>query len=192
MPVPASLDWAQAGGLPETFTTAHDAIFTQGELRPRHLDVRADEGEWLDFDAERGDTGCQHGHRLFAGLLKGGAVVDKIGEQSQQLATALNDSIGSFENIGVSRAREATERVEALAQQLEAGLGAGGKGDEEEGGGGDLVRAERAQVLRNQAALLEALRRRAGRCAWAQWRRRPPPRTARARRALVAPCLPGL
>ncbi|HEV3093064.1 MAG TPA: NAD(P)H-quinone oxidoreductase [Solirubrobacteraceae bacterium] len=34
MPVSQSLDWAQAGGLPETFTTAHDAIFTQAGLRP--------------------------------------------------------------------------------------------------------------------------------------------------------------
>jgi putative PIG3 family NAD(P)H quinone oxidoreductase len=34
MPVPATLDWPQAGGAPEVFTTAHDALFTQGELRP--------------------------------------------------------------------------------------------------------------------------------------------------------------
>ncbi len=34
MPVPAVLDWAAAGGLPETFTTAHDALFTQAALRP--------------------------------------------------------------------------------------------------------------------------------------------------------------
>ena len=34
MPVPSGLDWPQAGGLPEVFATAHDAIFTQGELRP--------------------------------------------------------------------------------------------------------------------------------------------------------------
>ncbi len=34
MPVPASLDWAQAGGLAEVFVTAHDAIFSQGALRP--------------------------------------------------------------------------------------------------------------------------------------------------------------
>jgi NADPH:quinone reductase len=33
MPVPAGLDWPEAGGLPEVFTTAHDAVFTQGELR---------------------------------------------------------------------------------------------------------------------------------------------------------------
>jgi len=34
MPVPAALDWAAAGGLPEVFTTAHDALFTQAGLRP--------------------------------------------------------------------------------------------------------------------------------------------------------------
>jgi NADPH:quinone reductase len=34
MPVPAGLDWPQAGGLPEVFVTAHDALFTQAGLRP--------------------------------------------------------------------------------------------------------------------------------------------------------------
>jgi putative PIG3 family NAD(P)H quinone oxidoreductase len=34
MPVPASLDWPAAGGVPEVFTTAHDAIFVQAEMRP--------------------------------------------------------------------------------------------------------------------------------------------------------------
>ena len=29
MPVPEALDWPAAGGLPEVFTTAHDALFTQ-------------------------------------------------------------------------------------------------------------------------------------------------------------------
>ncbi len=37
MPVPEVLDWPQAGGVPEVFTTAHDSIFTQGELRPGEL-----------------------------------------------------------------------------------------------------------------------------------------------------------
>jgi putative PIG3 family NAD(P)H quinone oxidoreductase len=32
-PVSEALDWAAAGGLPEVFTTAHDALFTQAELR---------------------------------------------------------------------------------------------------------------------------------------------------------------
>jgi NADPH:quinone reductase-like Zn-dependent oxidoreductase len=33
MPVPDALDWAAAGGLPEVFITAHDALFSQAELR---------------------------------------------------------------------------------------------------------------------------------------------------------------
>jgi NADPH2:quinone reductase len=33
MPVPDSLDWPAAGGTPEVFTTAHDAIFIQAGLR---------------------------------------------------------------------------------------------------------------------------------------------------------------
>src|SRR4051812_38105868 len=32
MPVPEELDWTAAGGVPETFTTAHDALFTQAGL----------------------------------------------------------------------------------------------------------------------------------------------------------------
>jgi NADPH:quinone reductase len=32
MPVPDELDWTAAGGVPEVFTTAHDALFTQGGL----------------------------------------------------------------------------------------------------------------------------------------------------------------
>jgi putative PIG3 family NAD(P)H quinone oxidoreductase len=34
MPVPAALDWPAAGGFPEVFTTAHDAVFTQAGLGP--------------------------------------------------------------------------------------------------------------------------------------------------------------
>jgi NADPH2:quinone reductase len=45
MPVPEGLDWAAAGGLPEVFTTAHDALFTQGNLRPaEHLLVHGGAG----------------------------------------------------------------------------------------------------------------------------------------------------
>jgi NADPH:quinone reductase len=33
MPVPDNLDWTAAGGVPEVFTTAHDAVFTQAGLR---------------------------------------------------------------------------------------------------------------------------------------------------------------
>ena len=32
MPVPEALSWTEAGGVPEVFTTAHDAVFTQAGL----------------------------------------------------------------------------------------------------------------------------------------------------------------
>jgi NADPH:quinone reductase len=45
MPVPAALDWPAAGGLPEVFTTAHDALFVQAGLRPgEHLLVHGGAG----------------------------------------------------------------------------------------------------------------------------------------------------
>jgi NADPH:quinone reductase len=34
MPVPDVLEWPAAGGVPEVFTTAHDALFAQAQLRP--------------------------------------------------------------------------------------------------------------------------------------------------------------
>jgi putative PIG3 family NAD(P)H quinone oxidoreductase len=34
MPVPEALGWPAAGGFPEVFTTAHDAVFTQAGLQP--------------------------------------------------------------------------------------------------------------------------------------------------------------
>ena len=34
LPIPVDMSWPEAGGFPEAFTTAHDALFTQGELRP--------------------------------------------------------------------------------------------------------------------------------------------------------------
>jgi NADPH:quinone reductase-like Zn-dependent oxidoreductase len=45
MPVPEGMDWPGAGGLPEVFTTAHDALFTQAGLRPgEHLLVHGAAG----------------------------------------------------------------------------------------------------------------------------------------------------
>jgi putative PIG3 family NAD(P)H quinone oxidoreductase len=45
MPVPDELDWPAAGGFPEVFTTAHDALFTQAGLGPgEHLLVHGAAG----------------------------------------------------------------------------------------------------------------------------------------------------
>jgi putative PIG3 family NAD(P)H quinone oxidoreductase len=45
MPVPDGVDWPQAGGIPEVFTTAHDALFAQAKLQPgEHLLVHGGAG----------------------------------------------------------------------------------------------------------------------------------------------------
>src|SRR3954452_6509063 len=45
MPVPEALGWPEAGGTPEVFTTAHDAVFTQAGLEPgEHLLVHGAAG----------------------------------------------------------------------------------------------------------------------------------------------------
>jgi len=45
MPIPNAVEWPQAGGIPEVFTTAHDALFTQAGLRPGdHLLVHGGAG----------------------------------------------------------------------------------------------------------------------------------------------------
>ena len=45
MPVPDPLGWPEAGGFPEVFTTAHDAIFSQAGLEPgEHLLVHGGAG----------------------------------------------------------------------------------------------------------------------------------------------------
>ena len=45
MPVPDNLSWEEAGGFPEVFTTANDAIFTQAALEPgEHLLVHGGAG----------------------------------------------------------------------------------------------------------------------------------------------------
>ena len=56
MPVPENLSWAEAGGVPEVFTTAHDAVFTQAGLVV---------GERLLVHGAAGGVGCaavQLGH----------------------------------------------------------------------------------------------------------------------------------
>src|SRR3954451_15705284 len=45
MPVPGALDWPSAGGFPEVFTPAHDAVFPQARLEPgEHLLVHGGAG----------------------------------------------------------------------------------------------------------------------------------------------------
>jgi NADPH:quinone reductase len=92
MPVPDGLDWPQAGGLPEVFTTAHDAIFTQAGLRP---------GERLLVHGGAGGVGTA---AIQLGRAAGAAVVATVrreelrGEVERLGATAIDPA--AFEDAG--------------------------------------------------------------------------------------------
>jgi NADPH:quinone reductase-like Zn-dependent oxidoreductase len=75
IPAPHGLDWAQAGGFAEVFTTAHDAIVTQAGLRP---------GERLLVHGAAGGVGTaavQLGHAIGAHVtasVRNGALHERV------------------------------------------------------------------------------------------------------------------
>jgi NADPH:quinone reductase len=77
MTVPRNMNITHAGGVPEVFTTAHDAIFTQADLKP---------GERLLVHGGAGGVGtaaiqlgCQAGAEVFA-TVRNEAVRDQVAE----------------------------------------------------------------------------------------------------------------
>jgi NADPH2:quinone reductase len=78
MPVPESLSWAQAGGLPEVFLTAHDALFSQAALRP---------GERLLVHGGAGGVGSA---AIQLGMLAGAQVWASVRDQ------ALHGAVGEL------------------------------------------------------------------------------------------------
>jgi putative PIG3 family NAD(P)H quinone oxidoreductase len=76
MPVPAGLEWAEAGGLPEVFTTAHDALFTQAGLKP---------GERLCVHGAAGGVGIA---AVQLGVTAGALVTATVRSESHRAAVA--------------------------------------------------------------------------------------------------------
>jgi putative PIG3 family NAD(P)H quinone oxidoreductase len=91
MPVPDGLEWPAAGGLPEVFTTAHDALFTQAGLQP---------GERLLVHGAAGGVGT-------AAVQLGGAVGAGV------VATVRNESLRTgVELLGAQRVAAPDEFAE--------------------------------------------------------------------------------
>lgn len=78
IPVPRSLSWAESGGFPEAFTTAHDALFTQCALRM---------GERLCVHGAAGGVGSA---AVQLGVAAGATVVATVRNPS------LRDEVASF------------------------------------------------------------------------------------------------
>ncbi len=76
MPVPANLDWPAAGGLPEVFTTAHDALFTQAGLAM---------GERLLVHGAAGGVGTA---AVQLGVAAGAHVVASVRDESRRAPVA--------------------------------------------------------------------------------------------------------
>jgi NADPH:quinone reductase-like Zn-dependent oxidoreductase len=76
MPVPPGLTWPAAGGLPEVFTTAHDALFTQAGLQM---------GERLLVHGAAGGVGTA---AVQLGVATGASVVASVRSPDQRPAVA--------------------------------------------------------------------------------------------------------
>ncbi len=130
MPVPDALDWPQAGGFAEVFTTAHDALFTQGELKP---------GERLLIHGAAGGVGTA---AIQLGATAGAEVVASVRntdhpEAVQRLGAHAvvtpDDEDGRFdvilELVGAPNLAGNVKALKTLGRIVVIGIGAGAKAE---------------------------------------------------------------
>jgi NADPH:quinone reductase-like Zn-dependent oxidoreductase len=131
MPVPERLDWVKAGGTPEVFTTAHDAVFTQAGLRL---------GEHLLVHGGAGGVGTAAIQLARAAGARITATVRnrEVHDQVAQLGAEVIEPAGFGEHgpfdviLELVGAPNLAENVNALAingRIVVIGIGAGAKGD---------------------------------------------------------------
>lgn len=151
VPVPENLSWPEAGGVPEVFTTAHDAVFAQAGLQP---------GERLLVHGGAGGVGTAAiqlgraaGARVTATVRKADlrAEVEKLG--AEVIDPEGFAEHGPFDVIlELVGAINLAENVQALAvggRIAVIGIGAGAKGELNLG----LLMAKRGRI---QASTLRA------------------------------------
>jgi NADPH:quinone reductase len=109
--VPADLSWEEAGAMPVTVLTAHDALVTNGRLRPGDLVV-----------VNAGSSGVGICAARMAGLLGAGAVVSATTTGSK--ATAIRAAVGPLPCPFVVLDVTGAEFVAAVRDQSDDGQGA--------------------------------------------------------------------
>ncbi|HEX3805997.1 MAG TPA: zinc-binding dehydrogenase [Gaiellaceae bacterium] len=123
MPVPDNVSWEQAGGFPEAFATAHDAIFTQAELHP---------GERLLVNGAAGGVGVA-GVQL--GVLAGAEVTANARHHHEELRAlgASTDEDGEYdvilELVGGPNLSTNLEKIALKGRIAVIGVGAGRKAE---------------------------------------------------------------
>jgi putative PIG3 family NAD(P)H quinone oxidoreductase len=144
MPVPENLSWPEAGGVPEVFTTAHDAIFTQAGLRA---------GERLLVHGGAGGVGTaaiQLGRAAGATCFATVRNPDRRDDVAALGATVLEPEgfaeHGPFdvilELVGAPNLPDNLNALNTLGRIAVIGIGAGAKGDLNLG----LLMAKRARI----------------------------------------------
>jgi putative PIG3 family NAD(P)H quinone oxidoreductase len=167
MPVPEALAFPDAGGLPEVFTTAHDALFEQARLRP---------GERLLVHGAAGGVGTaavQLGHALGAHVtatvrnpdardavaeLGADEVIDPEGFEQHGPFDVILELVGA-PNLGAN-----VKALNTLGRIAVIGIGAGAKGELNLAAlmgkrGRIMASALRSRPLEEKAATARALER---------------------------------
>jgi NADPH2:quinone reductase len=167
MPVPEALEFPDAGGVPEVFTTAHDALVTQARLRP---------GERLLVHGAAGGVGTaavQLGHALGAHVtatvrnpdvrdavaeLGADDVIDPEGFEQHGPFDVILELVGA-PNLGAN-----VKALNTLGRIAVIGIGAGAKGELNLAAlmgkrGRIMASALRARPLEEKAATARALER---------------------------------
>ena len=111
IPVPDDLSWQEAGAMPVTLLTAHDALVTNGRLRPGELVV-----------VNAGSSGVGISAARMAGILGAGAVVSATTSASK--TAAIREAVGPLPCPLVVVDVSGDEFVPAVRAQADDGQGA--------------------------------------------------------------------
>jgi NADPH2:quinone reductase len=131
MPVPAGVDWPQAGGIPEVFTTAHDALFTQSQLRPgEHLLVHGGAG---GVGTAAVQLASSVGARVTATVRNEALRDDVAALGAEVIAPEGFEEHGPFdvilELVGAPNLQNNVKSLSMLGRLMIIGIGAGAKGE---------------------------------------------------------------
>jgi NADPH2:quinone reductase len=131
MSVPEGLDWFEAGGIPEVFTTAHDALFTQAQLvSGEHLLVHGGAG---GVGTAAIQLGAAVGARVTASI-RNSDLRDQVAELGAEAIEP--DGFGEhgpydviLELVGAPNLAENVNSLQTRGRIVVIGIGAGAKGE---------------------------------------------------------------
>jgi NADPH:quinone reductase len=145
MPVPDALDWPAAGGFPEVFTTAHDAVFTQAGLQPgERLLVHGGAGGVGTAAVQLGRAAAAHVTATVRDESKRSAVEDLGATAIDPGGFADKDPFDVIlELVGAPNLGDNLKALATGGRIAVIGIGAGAKGELNLG----LVMAKRARIM---------------------------------------------